>query len=302
MTRPITVGLDGSPQSVAAADWAAREALSRDLPLRLVNASVWQTPVFAPATGTGVPVPSAEVRREYARSLLDEARAHLAERHPGLRIDADELAGEPVTALLEAGRDAELLVLGSRGLGRVAGFLLGSVSLAVLAAGERPVVLVRPGAHTGEGRRAAGGDGDTVRRDIVLGLDLRKPSGAVIGFAFEAASRSAATLRVVHGWTLPPYHYGGDLLPEVRDDMAARVPRELSEVLAPWREKYPAVQVESQAVVGGAGAHLVDASRDAALVVVGRRVRRSAVGAHIGPVAQALLHHATAPVAVVPHE
>lgn len=74
------------------------------------------------------------------------------------------------------------------------------------------------------------------------------------------------------------------------------------EVLRPWREKFPGVDVNEQAVVGSAGSHLIDASRDAALVVVGRRNRRTPVGAHIGPVTQAVLHHATAPVAVVPHD
>ncbi|GGQ55229.1 hypothetical protein Saso_25280 [Streptomyces asoensis] len=60
-------------------------------------------------------------------------------------------------------------------------------------------------------------------------------------------------------------------------------------------------EVRAHITVGGAGPHLIDASRDAALMVVGRRIRRSATGTHIGPVTQALLHHAAAPVAVVPH-
>lgn len=47
--------------------------------------------------------------------------------------------------------------------------------------------------------------------------------------------------------------------------------------------------------------HLVDASRKASLVVVGRKIRRSPIGAHIGPVTHAVLHHSTAPVAVVAH-
>ncbi|WP_031061719.1 universal stress protein, partial [Streptomyces sp. NRRL WC-3774] len=57
-----------------------------------------------------------------------------------------------------------------------------------------------------------------------------------------------------------------------------------------------------QAVVGSAGRHLVHASRDAALVVVGRRNRRSHLGGHVGPVTHAVLQHAATPVAVVPHD
>ncbi|MFE0316965.1 universal stress protein, partial [Streptomyces albogriseolus] len=143
MTHTITVGLDGSPASLAAADWAAHEAQLRDLPLRLVTAWEWQAPAFAPGTGAGVPVPPSDLRRASAQHLLAQARARVGEARPGLRIDTDEIPGLPVPALLKAAEEAELLVLGSRGLSRAAGYLLGSVSHAVLASCERPVVLVR---------------------------------------------------------------------------------------------------------------------------------------------------------------
>ncbi|MEU3555417.1 universal stress protein [Streptomyces fragilis] len=311
MTRTITVGLDGSPESLAAAEWAAHEAFLRDLPLRLVNAADWQPAVYV-STALGAPLPPGDLRQDWSARLLDEARARLARRHPELRVESQELTGQPVTALLRAAEESELLVLGSRGLGRIAGFLIGSFSQAVLARSERPVVVVRPGVHGEDpaerpaerpGERSTGdGAGAAAAREIVLGLDLEKPGDEVIAYAFAAAARSGAPLRVVHGWTVPPYLYGGDLMPDVRDDLAARAPQELSAVLRPWREKFPDVEVRAQAVIGGAGSHLIEASGGAALVVVGRRIRRSAVGTHIGPVVQALLHHAAAPVAVVPHE
>lgn len=306
MTRTITVGLDGSPTSVVAADWAAREAQLRDLPLRLVTAWEWQPPAYAPPTGLGVPVPPSDLQHAWARRLLDETRTRVAEGRPGLRIDTDEVSGPPVPALLKAAEDAELLVLGSRGLSKTAGFLLGSVSLSVLASCRRPVVLVRATGHGEEEARpepsARGLSAATDHRDVVLGLDLHKPDDAVIDFAFDAASRRAARLRIVHGWALPPYYYSGELMPDLNDRTATQVRRELADVLRPWQEKYPAVEVSTQATVGGAGRHLIDASHDAALVVVGRQIRRAAVGAHIGPVTQALLHHAAAPVAVISHD
>lgn len=86
----------------------------------------------------------------------------------------------------------------------------------------------------------------------------------MIDFAFDAASRRGAPLRIIHGWTPPPYSYGGELMPDLRDDMAQQVRRELSDLLRPWQERYPAVEVRAQATVGGAGRHLVDASYDAA--------------------------------------
>ncbi|MFE7901022.1 universal stress protein [Streptomyces sp. NPDC057424] len=302
MHRTVTVGLDGSPESLAAADWAAREALLRDLPLRLVNAWEWQPSAFAPEAGLTVPVPPTDQQRAEARRVLDEARERVARHHPGLRIHADEIPGQPVPALLKAAEDAELLVLGSRGLSRVTGYLIGSVALSVLAWSARPVVLVRADGGTGEEPLADdSAAGSAAPGEVVLGLDLHKPSDTVIEFAFDAASRRAADLRVVHGWTLPPYHYGGEFMPGVTAETADRVRHELTDVLRPWQAKFPAVEVHAQATVGGAGAHLIDASRGAALVVVGRQVRRAPLGTHIGPVTQALLHHAVAPLAVISH-
>ncbi|MFJ3288707.1 universal stress protein [Streptomyces sp. NPDC086669] len=306
MTRTITVGLDGSPASLAAADWAAHEAQLRNLPLRLVTAWEWQAPAFAPATGLGVPAPPSELQRASAQHLLAQARSRVGEARPGLRIDTDEIPGLPVPALLKAAEEAELLVLGSRGLSKTAGYLLGSVSQAVLSSCERPVVIVRAAEHGEEEALPATSEREAAavsgHRDVVLGLDLDKPNDAVIDFAFDAASRRAARLRIIHGWTLPPYYYGGELMPDMNDDMVKQVRSELSDVLRPWQDRYPAVEIHAQATIGGVGRHLVDASYDAALVVVGRQTRRSAVGAHIGPVTQALLHHAVAPVAVIPHD
>ncbi len=111
MLRNITVGLDGSPESLAAADWAAREAQLRDTPLRLVHAWRWQPRTHASLTDTPIPWPLNDPRRDWAERLP----ARLTERHPGLRVSAERSAEWPVTALLAASGDADLLVLGSRG-------------------------------------------------------------------------------------------------------------------------------------------------------------------------------------------
>ncbi|MFD4605922.1 universal stress protein [Streptomyces sp. NPDC058464] len=288
MTRVVAVGLDGSPESLAAADWAARESLMSDLPLRLVHVGDRQAHEYVPFAGE--PVPPAGADRSAA--LLRETAVRLHHRHPGLRAETDRLPGQPVVALVGAARDAELLVLGTRGPGAAVGFLLGSVASAVVARAEQPVVLVRAGADAG-GERVSDAIGAPSRatpyRDVVVGLDLSNADDTVLGFAFAAASRRAAGLRVVHGRSGPE---------ELQDDPAA-VRRRL---LSPWKAKFPGVEVTEESVIGDAGAHLADASREASLVVVGRRVRRAALGAHIGPVTAAVLRHATAPVAVVPHD
>ncbi|MEU1571068.1 universal stress protein [Streptomyces collinus] len=301
----ITVGLDGSPESLAAADWAAREAVERDALLRLLHGGEQMRYLYAPLAG--VPAPGAlDAQREWAAYMLRETESRLVRRHPGLRITTKQTEEQAVPALLAAADGADLLVLGSRGLGTLAGFLVGSVALAVVARSPRPVVLVR--AHESaadEQRPDATGTGSTVspHRDVVLGLDLEDPEDTVIGFAFEAARRRAADLRVVHGWSPPAaYGYGAAMDAGVNDEPAEQVRHRLADVLRPWKDKYPGVEVREQAVVGGAGRHLVHASRDAALVVVGRKNRRSPVGGRIGPVTHAALQHASAPVAVVPHD
>ncbi|MGW2641806.1 universal stress protein, partial [Streptomyces sp. NPDC001348] len=92
------------------------------------------------------------------------------------------------------------------------------------------------------------------------------------------------------------------LEPAVEREMAKGDAVILSEVLRPWRQKYPDVEVVEQSHYGSPSLLLVDASHEASLVVVGRRIRRASTGAHIGTVTHAVLHHSTAPVAVVAHD
>ncbi|WP_327341599.1 universal stress protein [Streptomyces europaeiscabiei] len=282
MPRTVTVGLDGSDESLAAADWAAREAGMREIPLRVVHAGEQQPHSYVPFAGEPVPPPGAD----RSAHLLREARARLAHRHPGVRVTAEQVAGQTVPALVAAARQADLLVLGSRGLGRAAGAVLGSVALAVVARAERPVVLVRAedGVTQERGPDAVEEFADaTSHRDVVLGLDLRAPDDHVIAFAFGAAARRGTGLRVVHG-------------------RSRTTSREPADVLRPWQDKFPGVDVTEEAVVGDAGAHLVDASRGASLVVVGRRTREGSLGPRLGPVAHEVLQYAVSPVAVVPHD
>ena len=305
MSRTVTVGLDGSPESRAAADWAAREAVLYAAALRVVYAGEQQPSNYVPFGGEDVPPPGTD----RAAHLLRDAENALAHRHPGLRVTAERLPGRPAVALLEAARDAEILVLGSRGLGRAAGYLLGSLATTVVSKAERPVVLVRAGVGPADERRpdvAGIASEATPYQDVVVGLELHDQThDDVLQFAFEAAARRAAGLKVVHGWRLPPYGTAWAGAPdEVRqDELEARGRQTLDGLLEPWRAKYPGVRVTEEAVVGQAGAHLVDASRDASLVVVGRRSRGSAlVGALIGPVTHEVLRNAVAPVVVVPHD
>ncbi|MFI2184429.1 universal stress protein [Streptomyces sioyaensis] len=296
MTRPVTVGVDESSAGLAAADWGAREAQLRDAPLRLVHAWEWQPYAHAPPAGP-------EDARRWSEEVPRQVTAQLRHRYPDLDITADLLTGPPPEVLCEAAKEAELLVLGTVGVGGIAGFLLGSVAMATVAHAERPVVLIRA-PRTNQDKHPGQEPTAVPPRPVVVGLDLSHSCDEVIHFAFDAAALRAAPLLVVHGWNPPSYYgvYGVGADPNWAADIEAEETENLRKALLPWREKYPAVDVTEQAVVGKPAHHLLDAAADADLVVIGRRTRSSrATPLRIGHIAHAVLHHCPAPVAVVPH-
>ncbi|WP_030236132.1 universal stress protein [Streptomyces sp. NRRL S-350] len=275
MTGPVVVGFDGSPESVAATEWAAREAQRRNSPLAVLHA--WPSPRRDTA--------------DYHRSA-----EQLAAREAALRADVDvpvtsaHTPAAPAEALEAAGRDAALLVLGSRGLGAVRGFLVGSVSQEVLRRADCPVVLVRAG-------------GDEPDGPVLVGLDLAHPGDDVLAFAFDAAARRSAPLRIVHVWSPPvgSEYLALEAIGGLADGPSAAERARFTELVEPWRARRPEVDVTADLVRGSATVALVDAAAGARLLVVGRRVRRHPLGTHLGPVAHAAIHHVHCPVALVRH-
>ncbi|MEV4230387.1 universal stress protein [Streptomyces bobili] len=301
MVRTVVAGIDGSSESRAAAEWAAREAKLRGLPLTLVH--VWQ-PVPEPMAQA--PLLGAETQQHWSERIPRETAEGLRLRHPGVEITQRQLTGTPADVLAEAAKDAELLVLGSRALSGLGGFLVGSVGLSVVAHTDVPVILVRAGEQAADEHvmdPAGIPSAAAPYRPVVLGLDVEKPDDAVLAFAFEEAARRDTALHVVHAWTLAPYYvYSLPAAPEIGVELGRQEAAALAGLLRPWRTKYPDVEVVEISRMGTAADRVLDASREASLVVVGRRIRRSPFGTHIGPVAHAVLHHSTAPVAVVAHD
>ncbi|MFJ5831785.1 universal stress protein [Streptomyces sp. NPDC093089] len=288
MSREIVAGVDGSPESLAAADWAAREALHRGLPLRLAHAWRWE-PLDIPL------VQEPETQQRAAFAVLREAEATIAERHPEVALSAEVLPDTPVAALLGAEEDAEMLVIGSRGHGPVAGFLLGSYGQQIIAAAACPVVAVR----TRDGEQAEPPTGYV----LVGQHGDPEDSAAALRFAFETAAARGAGVRAVRAWSLPSLYAYSPASMRLADEAGGLVPYEekaLREALAPWRERYPDVPVTEHVELGSAGQVLLSVSGAAQLLVVGRRARRGAIGPRIGSVAHAALHLAPCPVAVIP--
>ncbi|WJV44761.1 universal stress protein [Streptomyces flavofungini] len=295
MDRYVTAGVDGSAESLAAAQWAAREARRRNTALRVVHAWRWH-----PHPASSVPADSGE--RAVAEHVLSEAVAAVRAAHRGLRIEDRLVSGAPVSALVSAAESSEVLVLGSRGLGRVVGFVVGSVSQRVVAHSPCPVVLVRAGeTPAAEDLPAPHGIApdeppETPRRDIVLGLDIEHPCDELIEFAFVTAREYGAPLQVVHALRpAPPRAARGEPCPG--PELLAAQERAVIAALRPWRAKFPEVSVSETVSEKRAAGVLVHAARTASLVVVGRKESTS----HLGSVTHALLHHAACPVAVVPH-
>ncbi|WP_163016097.1 universal stress protein, partial [Streptomyces sp. Tu 4128] len=268
MTRPITAGVDGSEESLAALAWAAREAVRREAPLHVVHA--WQVR----DGGEG----DRDAQERWVRDAVAEPVRTVTERHPELTVSTElREADDPVAVLLAAAADAGTLVLGSRGHGAVVGFLLGSVGRQVIAEATRPVVLVRAGDEAA---------GEAAGREVVVGQQGEPEDSAdVIGYAFEAAAARGATVRAVRAWALPTvftYSPGSMALADEAGGLEQYERKALGEALAPWRERFPDVPVVEHVEMGSAGQVLLSVAANAQLMVVGRRARRTAVGARIG--------------------
>ncbi|MFJ3636045.1 universal stress protein [Streptomyces sp. NPDC090112] len=290
MKRTLVVGLDGSPESRAAADWAAEEAVRRDLHVHVVHAWLWQ-PLSVPL----VQDQGVEARR--AQEILEETRADLTRRHPRLSLTAEVVPDVPVPALLRAAKDAEMLVLGTRGHGALAGCLLGSYGQQLIASAECPVVSVRA-------RHGIAETGPTEGEVVVGQQGGVEESADVLRFAFEAAAARKVPLRAVRAWNLPPvygYSPGSMWIAEQFGGLETYEKAALEQALEPWRVSFPDVDVIAHVEHGSAGHVLLSVASDARLLVVGRQIRESALGTRTGSVAHAVLHHSTCPVAVVPH-
>ncbi len=291
--KPVVAGIDGSEESLRAVDWAAREAVLRNLPLQIVSAAA-------------VPPRMSETQREARAGLepvsgvihkeRDQTLAAAAERAaaaaPGVLVDVGKLEGAPAYALTEAGADASMLVVGARGIGAFTAMVLGSVSRYLSAHAACPVVVVR------EETAAA-------HRQVGVGIDDPAHSAAVLAFAFEEAALRHASLVAVHAWDTEYGQHGSirsatwALATPGRAARHEEAARRLDSVLAEWHGKYPDVQVIRDVVEAHPGRALVGLSARADIVVLGRRAAHGALPG-LGAVRHAVLNHAHGPVVTVP--
>jgi len=289
MELPVVVGVDGSEASLRAADWAADEAALRGVPLRVVYACRWERYEGA-ALARDLGKPDAEV---LPQDVVAGATRRAQARQPELKVTGEVVFEEPEYSLVHEGRNASVLVVGTRGRSGIAEALLGSVSLTVAAHADCPVIVLR-GNHDTKASHGTHGR-------VVVGVgDDPEEAAAVRRFAYEEARRRGVVLDAVKAWRCPAHETTDHPLPV---DAPARLHAEEAEKsLAEALGDAPSdVQVRPRTLEGPARRVLVTTSYGADLLVVGAKRRKGHLGLQLGRVAHAALHHSACPVAVVPH-
>lgn len=287
MNAPVAVGYDGSADSRVAVDFAVAEAETRRRPLLILHAA--NIPMATMPPEATLPWGEGGSARGVLQNMLADLASEIADVAPHVPVSTELIMGSSIgRCLVEKSRDCHLMVVGSRGRGGFAGLLLGSTSSQLASHAHCPVIVTRHNAATVDG-------------SIVVGVDGSAVSSSAIEFAFEEASLRKVPLIAVHAWQHPISGGAGDMVPLVyeHEQLAEIERRVLTDALAGWQEKYPDVAVTPLSVNGRTRQMLLDQAEEAALLVVGSRGRGGFTGMLLGSTSQAVLHHATVPVAVV---
>ncbi len=286
----VIVGVDGRPAAHAALLWATEVAARRGERLRIVHGL--ETPMVT-GTYSGTERHQADERaREAGRRLLDESVEHARALRPELEV-ATVLASEGAPeVLLDEARHGDLIVVGSRGLGAIRAIMLGSVSVRTSAHAPCPVIVVPETATQHRGR-------------IVVGVDGSESSRRALRFALRHALLVDASVEVVNSWEVPLPQDSESQATDARslhEEVFDRQSEEivagvLAEVIDDETEDLDisAVRMQSDPVKA-----LLDAGREAELIVVGSRGRGGVRGLVMGSTSQEVLRQARVPVAVLP--
>lgn len=285
----IVVGVDGSPSSAIAARWAAREASARDLPILLAGAYV--IPQFLYAEGM---VPSKAIfheMEENTQESIDEAAAIIHEINPDVEIIQEIREGSPIQMLLDLSNEADMLVVGSRGLGGITGALLGSVSSSVVGHASCPVVVLREDMYA-----------DATDGPVVVGVDGSKISQLALRQAFQMADAYGTSMVAVNAWldrAVQSTLAGVNLSNQEWERAQAEQEKLLEESLEPVREEFPGVTVSLVVKRETPEVSLAQEAVKARLLVVGSHGRGGFAGMLLGSTSRALLRLAPCPLMVV---
>lgn len=282
----IVVGVDGSDPAREALAWAVTEARLHRARLSIVHALEY------PHAGDAWAMGQRELSRleDAAQAVLDAAVAAAHDQDPNVDVAGVLGHGSPARALLEAAADAELVVVGARGLGGFAGLWLGSVGRQVAHHSPRPVAIIhlpRPAPASAHGR-------------LLVGVDGSAASVQALRFALDEAARRGARLRVMHAWTFPfltmlPFARDVPTPEQLAEDAQALIDRCLEDAGGPG-----GVSIEHVVSHEHAARALIDAAGEVDVLVVGTRGAGGFRGLLVGSVADTCARHARVPVIVVP--
>ncbi|HTZ43463.1 MAG TPA: universal stress protein [Jatrophihabitans sp.] len=281
MSQPqVVVGIDGSATAQAAMLWAAAEAARRHAELLVVHAGDAEP---------GVP-PAPDVPTAYGRSLVAEAAATVYETGFDGPVRTVIVAENPVHLLTRLSEQSDLVVVGSHGLGRGAGALLGSVAFRVAAHARCPVTVVPSGWD----------EGSALGRPVVVGVPASVAARSPLYVAFAQARARGVPVRAVRTWSRTDWT--GELVDVVyatSPAFEAKQQEYVDRMLAPVREVYPDVPV--QTVLSGQRIDdlLLHETDTGALLVVGTRFADGHTYSRLGPTTARLVHRAHCPVLVV---
>lgn len=289
----IIVGVDGSPSSLAAVEWAARDAQMRNVALKVVHVVA---PIVAGAEGwSGVSIPAdyAQLQEEQATRAIQQAHSTAVAAAPSHadRISSEILHEPTVPALVELSRHADMVVVGCRGHGGVAQILLGSVSAAVAQYAHCPVAVI----HHDEPATTPSPDAP-----VVVGIDGSPTSELAAAIAFDEASRRGVDLVALHAWSdmnsVGIARVGW--APIEWSNIREQEQEVLAERLCGWTDRYPDVVVHKDVVCDQPGLRLLQQAGKAQLVVVGSHGRGGFPGMLLGSVSTAVVNAARIPVII----
>ncbi|ALR11757.1 universal stress protein [Mycobacteroides saopaulense] len=278
----IVVGVDGSGASDAAVRWAAHESGTRREPLIMIAAfDIESTHVHDDQRRERI----YQWREREAQLALEKAQGIAQSVTDGgpVAVHCRVAFGHPAQVLIDATRNASMLVVGCRGLRSLDRMLLGSVSTAVLHHANCPVAVIHNENAVDSGA------------PVLLGVDGTPASEKATAIAFDEASRRDARLVAVHAWTASHYFFEPELDLDVTENEERQT---LAERLAGWQEQYPEVKVERRVVCDDAAHYLIEESAQAQLVVVGSHGRGGFAGMLLGSVSLAVAQAARVPVIV----
>lgn len=271
LSSTVVVGVDGSEANLGALRYAVAEATATGAALKLVHV----VPDMVPISPV-VPCSQAEVD-ESGHEILLRAKEVVHELAPGIAVEAWLHHGTRPAELVHGADGARALVVGRDGRPLLERLVRGDTATGVAARAGVPVVEVpadwqpRP---------------DEAERLVVAAVKRPTHAAVLLADAFELAGERDATLVVLH--VVESRTFGPERVRETTIEVEG--------VLRDWRARYPDVKVEVRVVHDRPGDALVEASRTADVVVVGRR------GAtHLGLTARAVLRSAHCPVRVLAH-